>query len=106
MISNGRVTLFFPAGALDADTEISMQMMSDGTLGVNFEPHGIQFHKPVIMQMDLRGTTAEGQAASTSTVWDNVDAHRYERMPSLIPVDENTSRSELRHFSEYMGVGG
>ena len=37
-VSNGRVTLDFPPHALDADTQISIEMLGDGTLGVELSP--------------------------------------------------------------------
>jgi len=102
-VTNGRITLTFPAGALDQDTEITMEMMDDGTLGAEFGPHGIEFKLPVVMSMDLRGTNAEGMAAVTSTLYENEELGRYERVEKAPSGDSNSSSSLLRHFSSYKG---
>jgi len=104
-ISNGRVTLEFPPHALDQDTEISIEMLGDGTLGVELSPHGTQFNHPVTMSMDLTGTSAEGNAANTNTVYYNETSDQYELQEKL-ESDPNTTRSSIRHFSRYAGVGG
>lgn len=106
VISNGRVTLTFPAGALDQDTEISIQMLGNGTLGVNLEPHGTQFNVPVILTMDLTGTSAEGKGASVNTVYDNEDTGQYELMNQAPGQDANTSAAYLGHFSRYGNING
>lgn len=105
-VSNGRVTLEFPAGALDQDTEITIDMYRDGTLGVELGPHGIQFNKPVLMSMSLRGTSAEGLADQTSTLWWNEDLEQWERMDKAAS-GPNEESCYLEHFSKYKGnIGG
>ncbi len=104
-VTNGRITLEFPAGALSEDTEITIDMLADGTLGVNLSPHGIQFNKPVTMSMDLRGTTAEGMSDQTSTLWWNEDWEQWEKMEKAAS-GSNVESSYLSHFSRYQGVGG
>ena len=101
-VTNGRITLAFPAGALSEDTEISIDMLADGTLGVELSPHGIQFNKPVVMSMDLRGTSAEGMSDQTSTLWWNEDWEQWERMEKAASSSDVES-SYLSHFSKYNG---
>lgn len=106
-ISNGRVTLEFPAGALDEDTQITIEMVGDGTLGVELGPHGTVFNKPVVMTVDLSGTTAEGRAYESTTLWMNPEMDRWERVEKVDSEDNNAGRSLLRHFSRYnQDVGG
>ncbi|MDH3216370.1 MAG: hypothetical protein OEN01_08770 [Candidatus Krumholzibacteria bacterium] len=100
-LTNGRVTLEFPAGALSEDTEITMEMLNDGTLGVELSPHGIQFNAPVVLSMGLEGTTAEGMAASLATYYDNPESGQHEPIPMAAPVDANTTRALIDHFSKY-----
>jgi len=102
IVSNDRVTLEFPPGALSQDTQITIDMHDDGTLGVDLSPHGIQFNKPVTMSMDLNGTTAEDMADDTSTLWWNEDLEQYERMEKA-PSASNENRCYLEHFSKYKG---
>jgi L-alanine-DL-glutamate epimerase-like enolase superfamily enzyme len=90
----------FPPDALSCDTWITVEMVTDGTLGVELEPHGIQFNKPVIIETDLTGTTGEGQGGNTATLWYNEVEDWWELIPSL-GGDANTQRSELHHFSKY-----
>jgi hypothetical protein len=103
VISNGRVTLEFPPYALDEDTEISIEMETDGTLGVELGPHGIQFNRPVTMKMDLTGTTAEGLAEASGTLWFNEDQGWWETMPKAETSDPNALTATLEHFSKYQG---
>jgi hypothetical protein len=101
-VSNGRVTLEFPPGALNEDTEITIDMLNDGTLGVELGPHGTQFNKPVVMSTDLHGTTAEGMSDQTSTLWWNELTQSYELQEGLFSGDANNSQSVLHHFSKYV----
>jgi hypothetical protein len=106
-VSNGRVTLEFPAGALDQDTEISIEMLNDGTLGVELSPHGTLFNKPVTMSMDLRGTTAEGRSDMTAVYYWNDSTGEYEVQEKISSDDENLDKSLLHHFSRFHdGMGG
>lgn len=101
-VTNGRVTLTFPAGALNEDTQITIDMLDDGTLGVELSPHGIQFNKPVTMSMDLRGTTGEGMGNDAQTYYFNEDTGLYELQDKL-PGGSDTCNAELHHFSKYKG---
>jgi hypothetical protein len=104
-ITNGRVTLTFPPEALSEDTWITIEMTEDGTMGVELGPHGIQFDRPVILEMDLTGTTGEGMSKAASTLWYNDYEGWWEEMPHL-ESDANTLKSELEHFSKYnAGLG-
>ncbi len=105
-LSNGRVTLTFPAGALDKDTEITIEMLGHKTLGVELSPHGIQFNEPVVMTKDLRGTTAEGKSFSTSTVWYNESLDQWELMEKVESGDADLNSANLYHFSTYDDIVG
>ncbi len=102
-ITSGRFTLVFPPNALSEDTEISIEMINDGTLGVELGPHGIQFNQPVTLEMDLIGTTAEGEGDTSSTLWFNEDQGWWEAMPHL-NGNEDKLKTKLEHFSKYKGI--
>lgn len=102
IISNGRVTLEFPPNALDEDTEISIEMDTDGTLGVELKPHGIQFNRPVTMRMDLKGTTAEGQGGTSTTLRFN-ETQEWWEVIDKVQSHNNEIKSTLNHFSKYKG---
>lgn len=102
-ISNGWVTLDFPAGALNEDTEISISMPDPGKLIVELEPHGIQFNKPVGMTLNLNGTDAEGFSDDANLLWFNEDMGWWE----ILETDAsqaNQAKTFLRHFSRYAGT--
>jgi len=106
VVSNGRVTLEFPPYALGEDTEITIEWLDDGTLGVELGPHGIKFDRPVVMIMDLRETTAEGKGQSARTIWWNENENWWEKIPKS-ESNENEIRTELEHFSKYSSeLGG
>jgi len=101
-VSNGWVTLDFPAGALNEDTEISITMSEPGVLVVDLEPHGIHFNKPVAMTFDLSGTDAEGLGQEARLLWYNDEMDWWE----VLDTDSNQSsqcETYLQHFSKYMG---
>ena len=102
-LTNGRVTLVFPAGALDKDAEITIEMLGENTLGVELGPHGMQFNKPVVMSMNLLGTTAEGMAEKASTLWLNEAFDRWERVEKVYDGNPDAGSSQLHHFSKYSG---
>ena len=105
VISSGLITLTFPPNALSEDTEITIEMMRDGSLGVELGPHGIQFNQPVTLEMDLIGTTGEGMGETSSTLWFNEDEGWWEEMPHL-NGNENKLKTNLEHFSKYHAVLG
>lgn len=106
VVTNGRVTLEFPPYALFEDTEITIEMATDGTLGVELGPHGIRFNRPVTMWMDLRGTTAEGQGDSVRPVWYNPDQGWWEYIDK-VDGGPDESGARLEHFSSYKSnIGG
>ncbi len=101
-VSNGWVTLDFPAGALEADTEISISMSDPNVLVVDLEPHGIQFKKPVAMTFDLNGTDAEDLADDACLLWFNNEMGWWEKLETDSPQD-SYCQTYLEHFSKYMG---
>jgi hypothetical protein len=107
VVSNGRVTLEFPPYALDEDTEITIDLATDGTLGVELGPHGIYFNRPVIMTMDLTGTTAEGQADVSSTLWFSEEQCSWEKINKVDSKSPDALSASLEHFSKFAGsLGG
>jgi hypothetical protein len=107
VITSGRFTLEFPPFALSEDTEITIDMLNDGTLGAELGPHGIQFNRPVTMTMELQDTSAEGNSESVDTLWWNSVENWYETMPKVDSETPNKLSATLNHFSHYKAaVGG
>jgi hypothetical protein len=99
-VSNGWVTLDFPAGALDEDTEISISMPDPGKLIVELEPHGIQFNEPVGMTFNLIGTDAEDLSDEACLLWFNDEMGWWEKLDTEAS-DDNRCNTFLKHFSKY-----
>ncbi len=107
VISNGRVSLEFPAGALDQDTYITMEMVDKSSLVVEFGPDGLVFNKPVTMTMRLDGTKAEGLAETILIKWYNPESGRWEDISNLPVENPNKKSALLEHFCKYgAGLGG
>jgi len=105
-VCNSRVTLEFPAGALDKDTYVTMVMVDKDNLVVEFGPHGLVFNRPVTITWKLVGTAKEGRAESTTIKWRNPETGLLENITNL-PVDHpNRVRGVLEHFSDYNLVEG
>ena len=105
-VSNGRVSLEFPAGALDEDTYVTMMIVDKDNLVVEFGPHGLVFNKPVTITWKLVGTAKEGRAEGTVIKWRNPETGLLEDITNL-PVDHpNRVKGLLEHFSEYEAVNG
>jgi hypothetical protein len=96
-VTNGYVSLYFPPGALDVDTEITMDMPMYPQAMVELGPHGIEFNKAVIMTLPL--DKLDSDATSYRTLWNNeiegiwVDIGGH--------VENGNIVSKLEHFSDY-----
>jgi hypothetical protein len=97
MVSNGYYSVFFAPGALQEDTEISIEMPEFPKAIVRLSPHGIQFSAPVILSLDL------GMAAELSDQWNvlwlNDGTGLWEGMGAYLA--DGAANIELKHFSEY-----
>lgn len=105
-VTNGRVTLEFPAGALNEDTYITMEMVDKSELIVEFGPHGLVFNKPVSITWKLNGTARESRAESTFIKWHNPDTGTLESIYNFPAQSSNRVSALLEHFSEYEAIGG
>ena len=97
IVTNGYYTLYFPPGALDEDTEITIEMPSFPEAVVELGPHGIQFNKPVTMSLslDMVDSDAEGFVVyyynEDSGLWENIGGE----------TTDQATIVELEHFSDY-----
>jgi len=105
-VCNSRVTLEFPAGALDKDTYVTMVMVDKDNLVVEFGPHGLVFNRPVTITWKLVGTAKEGRAESTTIKWHNPETDTREDVYTFPANSRNRVKGLLEHFSEYELVGG
>ena len=96
-VTNGYVSLYFPPGALDEDTEITIDMPRYPLAVVELGPHGIEFNKNVIMTLPL--AMIDSDADSYRTLWNNENAGIWVDVGGR--VESGNVVTELEHFSEY-----
>ncbi len=96
-VTNGYVSLYFPPGALNEDTEITIDMPRYPEAMVELGPHGIEFNKNVIMTLPL--AKVDSNATSYRTLWNNEDAGIWQDVGGR--VENGDIVTELKHFSGY-----
>lgn len=97
IISNGYYSLYFPPGALDEDTEISIEMPEFPYAVVRLGPHGITFNEPVILSLPLEDI--EYEESSISVLWLNDETSLWENIGGYI--EDGSIKARLEHFSDY-----
>ena len=96
-VTNGYVSLYFPPGALNEDTEITIDMPRYPEAMVELGPHGIEFNKNVTMTMPL--AKLDSDASSYRTLWNNEEIGLWIDVGGR--VENSTIVTDLSHFSEY-----
>ncbi len=96
-VTNGYVSLYFPPGALNEDTEITIDMPRYPEAMVELGPHGIEFNKNVTMTLPL--DKVDSDASSYRTLWNNEDTGIWEDIGGR--TENNNVVTELKHFSDY-----
>ena len=110
-ISGGGVTLSIPAGALSADTEISMTVPAGKFLEVQFAPHGLQFSQPATLSFGLAGTAAANARVAGSLAGMYFDGDlasgNFRALETFdVRVKGATLSYDISHFSGYCVVSG
>jgi len=101
VVSYGRFTVYIPASALEEDTVITVRDPGAAALVCQLEPHGLQFNKPVVLQMGLLGLDYDQNADGWTIFYLNEETGRWE--------DTGGSKfwtclgTFLDHFSTYGG---
>lgn len=92
-----------PAGALPADTLVTIDLPSDPLLGkrvlAEFGPHGIRFHTPVTISFPLEGVLLSGERLEVGR-WENGG---WTSLGGRVSADGRTLYSTTPHFSTYAG---
>jgi hypothetical protein len=99
-IDIGRHSLIIPAGALTEDVQISGTVISGLIAEVEFEPHGLQFARPVELDMDYSHCVVPAGAQQTIVYIDN-GFKLLEDRPSFDDDDLRNVQAWLDHFSGY-----
>jgi len=92
-----------PAGALPADTRVTIDLPSDGLLArhlvAEFGPHGTQFSRPVTLTFPLTGVLLNGGAVEVAR-W---EGDRWRSLGGSITADGTRLQGQTPHFSTYGG---
>jgi hypothetical protein len=99
-IRNGRYRVVFPAGALGADTNITVHDLGNGCVMCELLPHGITFKVPVLLEMDLTGL-ASPTAIDLGIFWYNTTTGLWEDQGATYAG--SVLQVSLGHFSTYAG---
>jgi len=97
MVDNGYYSVYFAPGALEKDTEITIEMPEFPKAVVRLSPHGIQFSAPVILSLELEKTAAVSDR--WNVLWLNDGTGLWESIGGY--VEDGAAKAELKHFSEY-----
>ena len=101
-VTNGYFTLYFPPGALEEDTEITVEMPRYPEAVVRLGPHGIQFLKEVTLSLPLG--VVETEAEDYKVVWFNDETETWEDIGGH--YIDGTISAQLEHFSGYGMLDG
>jgi hypothetical protein len=110
------VQITFPAGALNQDTLITVTAFKGSDVAYDFQPHGLVFGKPVMIQQSLAGTWVEtypqlltglhGAYYDTDLASAFVDAGKYFAKIKENQLGYTDDPSQVRfyvgHFSGYL----
>jgi hypothetical protein len=104
------VTLEISAGALSANTAITITAPSGNVVAFEFSPHGLRFGAAASIRLDIKGTTAEG--AKDSDAYAGVyfvgDMSAAVQPLELLRthLDGRQIVFDIEHFSGYAVAGG
>jgi hypothetical protein len=92
-----------PAGALPADTTVTINLPTDNVLGkrviADFEPHGVQFSTPVTLTFPLLGVQLLGGAIEVGR-WEN---GAWTSLGGSVNLLGTKLTGQTPHFSTYGG---
>jgi hypothetical protein len=108
------VTVVVPAGALDADTEITMTARAGSLLAYDFEPHGVTFNVPLVLTQNLNGTNVGLLSPlglklgyySDPSLLGKTTALVSELVQGVTSILTRTFTAPIKHFSGYVILCG
>jgi len=113
-IPDAGVTVIVPYGALDRDTEITMTARAGLLLAYDFEPHGVTFRVPLVINQNLNGTNVGLLSPlslklgyySDPSMLGKTTALVSELVGGLTSILTRTFTAPIKHFSGYVIVCG
>jgi hypothetical protein len=108
------VSVIVPAGALNADTEITMTARAGYLLAYDFAPHGVSFNVPLVFNQSLDGTNAGLLSPlglklayySDPSLLGKTTALVSEVIDGLTSILTRTFTAPIKHFSGYVIICG
>lgn len=97
----GRHTLYVPPGALNENVTITAEAPSSKTRHVRFEPHGLEFDRPVYLTLDYDGCSTLGLLLPKRIAYTN---NLFDILQYLLSFDNLWTRKvtgRIDHFSAY-----
>ena len=101
---SGNAKLIIPAGALTANTTITVsQNVQNGGIGdsYNFEPTGLTFNTPVTISLKYDPTLLPTGINETDLVIDYQDGDNWVGIPSTVDVVSHVVNGQTTHFTTY-----
>lgn len=109
----GGTKIIFPEGALSADVEITATRLAGKIVAFEFEPHGIQFDRPVIVDLPTKNTIVpdlQSLEDIRAAYFPHVSALNpghgtaivTEFEPTFVSADKSHIRFSVDHFSGYL----
>lgn len=110
-IPQAGMTITFPAGAVSSPVLIRATAVAGSNVAYTFEPHGLQFAKPVtitqnlaltqIVQNLLQGPSLQGSYFASDSQLGNGTAVVDENIPATFSLLQLRTTFPIRHFSGY-----
>ena len=112
------LVLRVPAGAVAQPTRFVVRSLTGHGVGYEFEPHGVAFARPLVLEQQLRGTARRhgagedvviegGYFADASQLDDAGGVAQLEEFrPAQVSRDGSSVRFEVHHFSGYVLATG
>jgi hypothetical protein len=97
------LTVYFPYGAVRRNTSITITAPAGNLVGYHFEPHGLEFGRPVTLVQDLLSTEGLGLRGMSAVYFDGElepQVSVLERLPLL--VLRILGIFSIEHFSGYV----
>jgi hypothetical protein len=111
------LSIVIPRGAMTSTQLITVTALAGSPVAYKFEPHGLQFERPVLLTQNLRGTTVGGLlslpilsgayfATDRLELDENGLAAVTEILPALTSLLTKTVSFPIEHFSGYIVASG
>ncbi len=96
------VDLYFPPGALETDTLISVNIPDLAVFSNDFGTHGLEFNVPVRVTMSYRDANLSGiNESNIAMAWFNEGSGNWDVVECKLDTANKTVTAYVNHFSAY-----